>query len=128
MLFDVTGVPASAENLRISEVHYHPGAPTAQEQQAGFDDADEFEFIELVNISNSVVELAGVRLAQVSIADEVQGVDFQFDTATVRELAPANVCWWWKTCRHLKPATVPLCPWQAPGAVAWATAEKRLRC
>jgi hypothetical protein len=48
--------------LRLSEVMYHPSDPTAAERAAGFDDADDFEFVEIVNIGFAPVSLAGVRL------------------------------------------------------------------
>jgi hypothetical protein len=56
--------PASAANLAISEVMYHPAAPTASEQSAGYnfpDAQDEFEFVELLNISVASVNLTGAR-------------------------------------------------------------------
>jgi hypothetical protein len=50
-----------ADHLRISEVMYHPGDPTAAELAAGFGDGDDFEFIELVNTSTSAtLDLEGV--------------------------------------------------------------------
>ena len=52
--------PASAENLVISEIMYHPSDPTAAELQAGFSDADEFEFLELRNIGGSTIALDDV--------------------------------------------------------------------
>ncbi len=52
-------VPADAANLVISEIMYHPGAPTAAEIGAGFTDGDAFEFLELQNISaTNTVSLA----------------------------------------------------------------------
>ena len=48
-----TIVPANATNLVISEIMYHPGPPSAGEIAAGFADADDFEFLELQNISAS---------------------------------------------------------------------------
>lgn len=46
-----TVVPAGPGNLAISEIMYHPAPPTAAEQTAGFTDKEDFEFIELVNLS-----------------------------------------------------------------------------
>lgn len=57
---------ASAANLAISEVMYHPAAPNATERAAGYnfaDAEDEFEFIELLNISTAPVSLAGSHFA-----------------------------------------------------------------
>ena len=52
--------PASAGNLAISEIMYHPAAPSPGELGAGFTDQDQFEFIELMNIGTAVVDLTGV--------------------------------------------------------------------
>lgn len=54
------GEPASSENLAITELMYHPGAPTSSEIAAGFADDDFFEFIELTNIGSNPVDLTGV--------------------------------------------------------------------
>lgn len=55
-------VPASAANLVVSELHYHPADPVAAEVTAGFASADDFEFIELQNIHSAwTVDLTGVR-------------------------------------------------------------------
>ena len=63
-------VPATAANLVISEIMYHPGPASTAELNAGFSDPEAFEFIELQNISatNSVTLAncqftAGVALA-----------------------------------------------------------------
>ncbi len=83
-------VPADSNNLRISEIHYHPADPSPAETQAGFSDGDEFEFLELVNISDQPVDLSDVRLRQVEINGELQGVSFDFATSQWRELAPGQ--------------------------------------
>ena len=54
-------IAASATNIVVSELHYNPGAPTSAEISAGFTDNDDFEFIELTNISSHTVDLSGVR-------------------------------------------------------------------
>ncbi|HEX2473854.1 MAG TPA: lamin tail domain-containing protein [Lacipirellulaceae bacterium] len=54
----ITAAPADANNLRITEVHYHPADPP------GPLDADDMEFIELLNTSSQPVSLAGVELAE----------------------------------------------------------------
>jgi len=56
-----TIVPASAANLVISEIMYHPANPTAAEINAGFVDDDAFEYIELMNISSDEVSLDGAQ-------------------------------------------------------------------
>ena len=56
--------------LRVSEVHYNPSDPTAAEIGAGFTDADDFEFLELTNISGSTLDLTGVAFTD--------GISFTF--------------------------------------------------
>lgn len=64
-------VLASAKNMMVSEIHYHPADQTASETAAGFDDADAFEFLELWNVSNNVsVELNGLHFTS--------GIRFEF--------------------------------------------------
>ena len=48
-------VPASKDNVVFSEIHYHPTLAPA----GGFTNADDFEFIELQNISGYIVDLSG---------------------------------------------------------------------
>ncbi len=81
-------VPADATNLHVAEVHYHPSDPTDRERVAGFSDADDFEFIELVNVSDSAVDLAQVRLATALVDGNVEGVEFDFARTDITELAP----------------------------------------
>ena len=65
----VVGTPASAENLVLSELHYHPLSGREGE-----------EFIELMNISAVPIDLLGVSFAE--------GVDFTFRQSIV--LAPGG--------------------------------------
>lgn len=65
-LFTVGGVPASAENLVLSEIHYHPV------------EAAQTEFLEFLNIGSATIDLTGVRVRG--------GVDFDFPANT--RLAP----------------------------------------
>lgn len=58
--YAVGTTPASAESLMVSEVMYHPAEPSAVEIAAGYDDQDQFEFIEFVNISDVSIDLSGV--------------------------------------------------------------------
>lgn len=58
--FTVGAAPASADNLVISEIMYHPAPPTAEESAAGHVSSDWFEFIELQNISSEAIDLAGL--------------------------------------------------------------------
>jgi hypothetical protein len=66
-------------DLVIAEVNYHPADPTAEQVQAGLT-AEEFEFIEIVNVGSTSASLVGVRLAN--------GVEFDFYGGTVRSLEP----------------------------------------
>ncbi|MCA9212096.1 MAG: tandem-95 repeat protein [Planctomycetales bacterium] len=81
--------PASSDNLRITEVNYHPAPATEAEKAAGITDADEFEYIEFLNISDSPIDLTEVALARVAAAEnDEQGVDFVFAEGDVLELQP----------------------------------------
>ena len=55
----IVGVPAQAGNLVISEIHYNP-----------IGNSEENEFIELTNISNQIIELAGVKF--------IKGIRYEF--------------------------------------------------
>jgi hypothetical protein len=59
--FIVNAVPASAANLVVSELHYHPTAPTSTESAAGFSSASQFEYIELLNVSGQNVDLSNCQ-------------------------------------------------------------------
>jgi hypothetical protein len=53
--------PASALNLAISEIMYHPANPNAAEIAAGFLTDDPFEYLEIMNIGPNEVSLEGAR-------------------------------------------------------------------
>ena len=72
--------------LRISEVMYHPSDPSDAEEAAGFTDADDFEFIELVNISDDAIDLTDVRLVQADVGGQEQGIEFDFGQSAIRQL------------------------------------------
>lgn len=72
------GPPAIA----ITELHYHPSNPTAAEQAAGFDNENDFEFVELVNPGIAPVDLTGVRF--------VDGIEFDFTDSLETLLAPGQ--------------------------------------
>lgn len=80
--FVVAAEPATAANLVISKIHYHPAAPTAAETAAGFSDDRMFEYIELMNCGTRTVSLAGLRF--------VDGVSFTFPSDVVAELLPGQ--------------------------------------
>ncbi|MBW2258643.1 MAG: PKD domain-containing protein, partial [Deltaproteobacteria bacterium] len=46
----------------ISEINYNPSDPTPAEEAAGFVDNDDFEFIEILNVGATTVELSGVAI------------------------------------------------------------------
>ena len=72
---------ASPANLAISEILYHPADPSQAEVTAGFTDANDFEFIELLNTGTRHVDLEGVYF--------YGAVTFNFTgAATGRTLAP----------------------------------------
>ena len=71
--------------LRISEINYNPGLPTPHEIAAGFDNADDFEFLELLNTTGSPIDLSHVELRRT--ADD-QGVAFAFADGAVTHLLP----------------------------------------
>ena len=83
-------VPADTSNLRLSELHYHPADPTSAELLAGFTDSDEFEFLELVNISEQTVDLSDVRLVQQQVGSSTQGVAFAFAHGSTQSLPPGG--------------------------------------
>ncbi len=71
--FIVNAVPASAANLVVSEMNYNPSDPTLGEAAAGFTAANDFEYVELLNIGASAVDLTGVAFTA--------GIGFQFTAA-----------------------------------------------
>jgi hypothetical protein len=88
--FNVGVTPASADSLRISEVHYNPALPTVAERDLGYNDKDSFEFLELLNISNETIDLSAVQLQQVVIGANVEGVQFDFADGAISQLAPGE--------------------------------------
>lgn len=62
---------------------YHPGDPSDAELAAGFNDADDFEYIEFYNRSlTETLNLTGVTISG--------GVDFNFTDAAITTLAPGG--------------------------------------
>jgi hypothetical protein len=51
----------TAPPLRVTEVMYNPAPPTAAEIAAGFDNNDDFEYLELKNIGDQPIDLAGLE-------------------------------------------------------------------
>ena len=81
---------ASIENLRISEVHYNPAQPSVAAREAGFTDKDDFEFIEVVNISDTTIDLSSARLSQTTVDGDDEGVVFDFSKGSIAKLAPGE--------------------------------------
>ena len=64
-------IPVSQSDLRISELHFNPADPSATEIAAGFDNNDDFEFIEIYNPSTTgTINLNGVQFSD--------GIAFEF--------------------------------------------------
>ena len=63
-------------NLRITEIHYHPAPASATEQAMGWTDSD-FEYLELQNIGTTPINMADVRFTK--------GIDFDFSPETIIE-------------------------------------------
>ncbi len=59
--FAVNTVPASAANLAVSEIMYHPTNATAAEVTAGYSTSD-FEYIELLNVGATNVDVSSIAL------------------------------------------------------------------
>ena len=66
--------PVSSQ-LVVSEIHYNPTEPTDAEIAAGFDNNDDFEFVELHNPSNAPVALGGLAFTE--------GITFAFGDRTL---------------------------------------------
>jgi hypothetical protein len=88
--FLVDVVPADVTNLRITEINYNPGDPTEMEIAAGYDNNDDFEFIELLNISNQRIDLRQVRFQWTDVAAASGGVSFDFGSSAVSYLEPGQ--------------------------------------
>jgi len=69
---------ATSGNLVISELNYNPASPSSSEVTAGYGDNDLFEFIELLNMSNTPVTLSGLTISG--------GIGFDFSDGDVRLL------------------------------------------
>ncbi len=71
--FVVDAAPASAANLVLSEIHYHPLDPTVTEIGVGFSSGSDFEFVELCNVSGQNVDLSNCVFSD--------GIDYAFGNA-----------------------------------------------
>lgn len=84
-----TAPAATSTDLVISEVHYHPTAPSPGELAVDptFDQND-FEFIEILNIGSRTVDLGGVALVRIPVENTLEGVEFTFPSGSL--LAPGD--------------------------------------
>lgn len=74
--------PPSATNLVVTEFHYRPAPTTADEINAGYASPDQFEFLELLNIGDTTLDLAALKFTQ--------GITFDFATSAIQTLSPGE--------------------------------------
>jgi hypothetical protein len=58
--FVVDTVPASSSNIVVSEIMYNPSTPTVAEVGAGYNNDNMFEYLEVMNIGSTAVDMSGV--------------------------------------------------------------------
>ena len=75
----LVGPIANASNLVVTEVHYAPLPPETSEELAAANDASDFEFIEMKNVSGDTINLTAVKFTE--------GIDFDFTFSGVTSLA-----------------------------------------
>ena len=75
--FSVGTVPATTANIVVSEFSYNPSLIPAT---PGYNDPNDFEYIELLNISANTVDFTDCEFKA--------GVTFHFNNASIRQLAP----------------------------------------
>lgn len=80
-------VPATAENMVISEIHYHPAQLSVAEMEAGFTDSGDFEFIELLNTGDQKISFGGLRF---SAGNDGLGIRYVFDDGRQWSAAPGG--------------------------------------
>ncbi|CAN5336996.1 hypothetical protein BH23VER1_BH23VER1_02640 [soil metagenome] len=73
--FTTGSEPAGQGNLVVSEFHYHPSAPATAGETAASTDPNDFEFIELMNISAQPLDLTGVSFTD--------GITYAFPENTI---------------------------------------------
>ena len=80
--YQVDSVPATASNLVVSALHYQPAEPVRPEETAVSLNRDDYEYIELLNVSARTVDLEGVKFTE--------GIVFDFAASPVRRLLPGG--------------------------------------
>ena len=84
-----SGVPATAANLIVSEINYHPAAMTpAEESNPLVGGRSDFEFIEIANVSSVPVDLSGVMISREDIGGQLEGVEDPISNGTL--IAPGG--------------------------------------
>lgn len=78
----VDGIPATKENLLVTEIMYHPTPGTEAEQSIGFHHENSFEFLELANVGDK-----DMYVGDVSVGGAIQ---FWFDICGKQILAPGE--------------------------------------
>ena len=85
-----TAVAATVSDLRVSEIHYHPRSSTDAEIEAGFENADDFEFIEVLNIGQQAIDLSDTSFVTAIVEGAEEGIEFEFAESAISELAPGQ--------------------------------------
>ena len=82
--FFTTASTPNDKNIVISEVHYHPSPPTESELNINPSfDQDDFEFIEIMNVSNHSVNIGGCAFVLIPSKNRLEGVEFKFEPTTI---------------------------------------------
>ena len=82
--FFTTAPAATPANIVISEVHYHPLDPTPGELSVNPNfDQDDFEFVEVMNIGASTVDLGGAAFVLTPSGDHLEGIEYTFPQGTL---------------------------------------------
>ncbi|MEE2807883.1 MAG: lamin tail domain-containing protein [Verrucomicrobiota bacterium] len=68
-------VKSGAEDLRVTEMMYKPNISSTAEKNAGYEDRDVFEYIELTNVGSNDVDLSGVNFTK--------GIRFAFESGSL---------------------------------------------
>ncbi len=80
--FVVDGIPASTENLLISEIMYHPSEGNAEEQEAGYFQEEYYEFVELMNAGDKDMYIGDIAFTG--------GITFPFSESAIQALKPGE--------------------------------------
>ena len=78
----VMGVLPTPETLKISEIHYRPASPTADEIAAGFERRSDFEFLEIYNAGADALDLTSLEFSR--------GLKFSFHGIDTLDLTPGS--------------------------------------